>query len=115
MCLSQTVLNWELIMSVRPLGAATCSWLSAACPATRAHRYTTTSRHFKVGRELSGWSQKSGDITIVTACGDIVVVVSEAFIPSFCDVFVWRSLLFNVILAMKLRCGNIRVESVLVD
>ena len=66
-------------------------------------------------RELILWSQKSADFTIATACGDIVVVVSEAFIPSFCDVFVWRSLLFNVILAMKLRCGNIRVESVLVD
>jgi hypothetical protein len=40
---------------------------------------------------------------------------SEVFVPSFCDVFVWRSFLFNVILAMKLRSGNIRVESVLVD
>ena len=37
-------------------------------------------------RELILWSQKSVDFTIATACGDIVVVVSEAFIPSFCDV-----------------------------
>ena len=44
-----------------------------------------------------------------------MVIVSEAFTPSFCDVFVGRSLLFNAILAMKLRSGNIRVESVLVD
>ena len=48
---------------------------------------------------------------VVTLC----LSFSEVFIPSFCDVFVWRSLLFNVILAMKLRSGNIRVESVLVD
>ena len=48
---------------------------------------------------------------VVTLC----LSFSEVFIPSFCDVFVWRSLLFNVILAMKLRCGNIRVESALVD
>ena len=41
-------------MSARPLGATTYSWLSAASPVTRAHRYTTTSRQFKVGRELSG-------------------------------------------------------------
>ena len=66
-------------------------------------------------RELILWSQKSGDITIATACDDIVVVVFEAFIPSFCDVFVWRSLLFNVILVMKLRYDNIRVESLLVE
>ena len=48
---------------------------------------------------------------VVTLC----LSFPEVFIPSFCDVFVWRSLLFNVILAMKLRSGNIRVESVLVD
>ena len=42
---------------------------------------------------------------VVTLC----LSFSEVFIPSFCDVFVWRSLLF------KLRSGNIRVESVLVD
>ena len=57
-------------------------------------------------RELTFWSQKNGDITIATACGDIVVVVSEAFIPSFCDVFVWRLLLFKVILAIRLRCDS---------
>ena len=66
-------------------------------------------------RELILWSQKSGDITIANACGDVVVVVSEAFIPSICDVFVWRSLLFNVTIVMRLRCDNIRVESLLIE
>jgi len=66
-------------------------------------------------KELVLWSQKSVDFTIATACGDIVVVVSEAFIPSFYDVFVWRSLLFSVILVVRLRCDNIRVDSVLVE
>ena len=66
-------------------------------------------------RELIFWSQKNVDITIATACGDIVVVVSETFIPSFCDVFFWRSLLFNAILAMRLGCDNIRVEALLAE
>jgi len=70
-------------MSVRPSGLPTSSWLSSDCPATRARRYTTTSRHFKVGRELSNWSQKSGDITLVTACGDVVIVVHLLQRPSF--------------------------------
>jgi len=52
-------------------------------------------------RELVLWSQKSGDITIATACGDIVVIVSEDFIPSVCDVFVWCSKSFNVTFAMR--------------
>ena len=66
-------------------------------------------------RELTLWSQKSVDFIIATACGDIVVIVSEAFIPSFCDMFVWRSLLFDGTLVMRLRCDNIRVESLLIE
>ncbi len=53
-------------------------------------------------RELMLWSQNSADFTIATAYGDIVVVVSEAFIPLFCNVFVWRLLLFSAILARRL-------------
>ena len=64
---------------------------------------------FYVGLRKAVTSQLSP--LVVTLC----LSFPEVFIPSFCDVFVWRSLLFNVILAMKLRCGNIRVESALVD
>ena len=102
MCLSQTVLNWELIMSVRPLGAATCSWLSAACPATRTHRYTTTSRQFKVGRELSGLRKA---VTLQLPLLEVALSLSFScflwlLFPSFCDVFIWLLSSFLTVLTM---------------
>ena len=60
-------------------------------------------------------SQKSGDITIATACGDIVVVVSEAFTPSFCDGFVRGSFAIQRHSRHEAESDNIRVEPLLVE
>jgi len=73
-------------MSAKPLGAATCSWLGAAYPATRAHRYTTTPRHFKVERESLVVSEKAGASQLRSHCG-CRLPSSGTLFRSSCDVF----------------------------
>ena len=46
---------------------------------------------------------------MATACGDIVIVVSKAFVPSLSDVFVWHSLLISVLLVMRLNEHGVQV------